>query len=180
MQELAREWSDKTKVELKIESADAHRRDASLNDEVCRKLHNANITEGDKLAVISGGSTNTSNFSKNEYFGSGFIDVLDGLNEFLQEHPYINPFVALRSSWFNKNTEVTEKTKAFTQDSLKQLLRGLPNVIRRQNNYEEYWDATIKAVEQAPNEIFTITKEDALKTENEKAFFAFLDKAFLA
>ncbi|MCE2929282.1 MAG: hypothetical protein LW817_06610 [Candidatus Caenarcaniphilales bacterium] len=178
--DLVTKWSENRKVEVRLDSVNATSLDSNLNDDVCMKLLHAKPTGGDKLAIISGGSTNVSNHSKNYFFNKGFIDVLEGLNEFLGSHPSINPFVALRSSWFNKNTEVTEKTKAFTPASLKQLLQDLPGVTRRQSNYEEYMDATIEAVEKAPNEIFTMAKTYSSIDENEKAFFAFLDKAFLA
>jgi hypothetical protein len=179
MIDKATEWSNLKSIPLKIVQVNAHN-NSNFRDDVCQQLHDAKINEGDKLAVISGGSTNLSNSRKSESFSKGFIDVLKGLNKFLQDHSSLNlnPFVALRSNWFNINKKVTDNFRAFTRDSLGQLLESLPDVSRKAENHIEIETATREAVKKAPNEIFTMAKKGDFNPENKKAFFAFLDKAF--
>jgi hypothetical protein len=176
------EWAAKNQKQLELISINADNKEKTLDQVVNEKLRELHLDEGDKLTVISGGSTSLSNFKKTELFNRGFVDVLEGLKSFLVNMPNLNPFIAIRSGWF-KNSSSPQNIKSISQKSLNDLLESLPEITRDKNNNEEIQVAASFTQALSPDEIYAISSPindpffpDDLAQTN--AFFAFLDKAF--
>ena len=186
---------------LEVDQQEKVNRGKTLSSAVAWKLHQAGIRDNDRLAVVSAGSSNLHNYrvaqyrkSSDKIYSNGFIDVLDGLRDFLignqpiesiTESKPIEPFVLLRSAWM-KGIEPIQNQQAFTCDSLTQLLddNDCLEVEREPDNYEHTEIATKAAIEIAGDRIARISKpgmfddDENFTKEQEGIFFDFLDKAF--